>query len=90
MTYGSFNHLTKITPTLLDLWTRIMNRVPEARLVLKASALSSPGVRERFMNAIEERGWAERVELLPHLSDIADHHRAYHRTGHGKGPGDGV
>ncbi len=80
VTFGSFNHLTKITPMLLDLWTKIMNRVPDARLVLKASALSSPGVRERFMKSVEARGWAARLELIPHLSGLADHHRAYHRV----------
>lgn len=79
-TFGSFNHLTKITPTVLELWTAIMRRVPDARLIVKAPALASAGVRERFTSAAAASGWADRLELLPPISDLAEHHHAYHRV----------
>lgn len=39
VTFGCFNNLVKITPDVLAAWSRILARVPDSRLVLKALSL---------------------------------------------------
>lgn len=52
VTFGSFNRVEKLDEPLVATWSRILQRVPGSRLLLKAAALGSPEVaahvRERF------------------------------------------
>ncbi|MBK9991782.1 MAG: tetratricopeptide repeat protein [Verrucomicrobia bacterium] len=52
ITFGSFNHFAKINPAVLDLWARLLVRLPLSRLLLKARSLADPETaaytRERF------------------------------------------
>ncbi len=48
LTFGSFNHLAKLSPTTLALWARVLEAVPRARLRLCALGLADAGVRERL------------------------------------------
>lgn len=52
ITFGSFLTLHKLTSTTVSLWSRVLLAVPDARLYLKARALSDPdvvqGVLEKF------------------------------------------
>jgi protein O-GlcNAc transferase len=41
--FGCFNNALKLTGRTLELWASILARMPEARLVLRASALRDPG-----------------------------------------------
>lgn len=79
VTFVCFNNMMKTTPTTLGMWGAIMRRLPDARLLLKASGLSAPGVRERVMNAASSAGWADRLELHSFIGDLRDHLRLYHR-----------
>lgn len=55
LTFASFNALPKINDRVLQLWARILMRVPESRLYLKAAALqcldTQAVMRERFAAA---------------------------------------
>jgi len=42
ITFGSFNHFAKINPGVLELWARLLSRLPSARLLLKARSLADP------------------------------------------------
>jgi len=46
VTFGSFNTLAKMSPKVVELWARIVRKAGNARLVLKASPLSDPMVRD--------------------------------------------
>jgi predicted O-linked N-acetylglucosamine transferase (SPINDLY family) len=81
ITFASFNYQTKVTPTTLDLWAAVLKQVPDSRLLLKATALSHAGVRDRVMRAFSSRGIENpRIELSPYLDDLAEHYRLYHRV----------
>ncbi len=81
VTFASFNYLTKITPTTLDLWTTILKQVPDSRLVLKSASLSHAAVRSRISVALTSRGIdASRFDLSPYLDDLAAHYRLYHHV----------
>ena len=46
ITFGSFNTLAKMTPKVVELWARIVRKAGNARLLLKATPLSDPAVRD--------------------------------------------
>jgi predicted O-linked N-acetylglucosamine transferase (SPINDLY family) len=67
VTFGSFNNLSKVTPPVIELWARVVNAVPDARLVLKWRSLADPRECQRLLAAFEAAGLAPgRVELRPH------------------------
>lgn len=79
VTFGSFNHFAKINPTVLDLWARLLVRLPSARLFLKARSLADPetaaGVRETFKRAGVV---ADRLTLCCDELSVAAHQSLYH------------
>lgn len=46
ITFGSFNNLTKVNDTVLQVWVAILQCVPESRLLLKGSLLGDEQGRE--------------------------------------------
>ena len=80
VTFGSFNHLAKVGPEVLRLWSRVLAAVPDSRLVLKWKSLGEPSVRERLLAAfaalgvgadrLELRGASEHLDLLAEYGDI--------------------
>ena len=80
VTFGSFNHLPKVTPQAIATWARILERVPGARLLLKASSLADGAARRRVLAAFAEHGIGEhRVELLARVDSQGDHLTLYGR-----------
>jgi predicted O-linked N-acetylglucosamine transferase (SPINDLY family) len=76
--FGSFNNLQKISPATVALWSEILQRVPDARLVLKSHWLSRPGAAERMRHAFAAHGIAaERLSLSGFIPEVADHLAAY-------------
>ena len=43
ITFGSFNHRAKITPGLVRLWSKLLNTLPNAQIILKSKPLSDIG-----------------------------------------------
>ena len=65
ITFGSFNVLKKITPDVIAAWSRILVRLPAARLVMKTPALSCPVTTRLVQAAFAERGVApDRLDLV--------------------------
>jgi len=80
ITFGSFNHLPKLNFSLFELWSRILQTVPNSRLLLKASGLQQQEVRttiERLALAVEID--PSRLELLPPTASRAEHLATYAR-----------
>ena len=73
VTFGSLGELSKLSAGIVDAWTRILNQIPDARLVLQASALNHPSMkaalRQRFARAGLDAG---RLELLG-SAGLAEH-----------------
>ncbi|HHQ14987.1 MAG TPA: tetratricopeptide repeat protein, partial [Chromatiales bacterium] len=65
ISFGSFNALPKMTPAVIELWARLLQTVPDSRLVLKSAALADDTTRRRYLDAFSEHGIsAQRLELL--------------------------
>jgi predicted O-linked N-acetylglucosamine transferase (SPINDLY family) len=61
---GSFNQLNKLTPATLALWAKVLQALPEGRLLLKTKQLADAGNRQRILDALSAHGIAShRVEL---------------------------
>jgi len=81
ITFGSFNHLPKVTPEVVATWCRILDRVAGARLILKAKGLASAVTRDRVRALFADHGIApERVETIAWLPAPGDHLALYGRV----------
>lgn len=48
ITFGSFNNLAKINPSVVALWARVLRRVPTSQLVLKYEGLDDASTQQRY------------------------------------------
>ncbi|MEE8370919.1 MAG: tetratricopeptide repeat protein [Sphingomonadales bacterium] len=65
ITFGSFNNVPKLTPTTISLWSKILSRLPESKLKLKAAPFTDRATRERYWQQFQDLGIArERVEIV--------------------------
>jgi predicted O-linked N-acetylglucosamine transferase (SPINDLY family) len=75
--FGSFNNLAKLGPDAIRLWARLLQRVPEARLLLKWKSLGEAATRQRLVDGFAAEGiGAERLILRgasPHQAMLAEY-----------------
>ena len=64
--FGSFNHLAKLSPATVALWSRLLQACPGSTLTLCALGLSDPGVQLLVTRRFAAAGIdASRLRLLP-------------------------
>ncbi len=64
VTFGCFNNLAKITPSVISTWGRILRDLSTARLVLKTHQFSDAGTRDRIHADFAKHGIEpSRIEL---------------------------
>jgi predicted O-linked N-acetylglucosamine transferase (SPINDLY family) len=74
ITFGSFNNLAKITPEVMSVWARILQAIPDSRLILKYLSLDVMAVQQSVRKEFMELGIApERLELLGRDHSQGDH-----------------
>ncbi|MFQ5488745.1 MAG: tetratricopeptide repeat protein, partial [Gammaproteobacteria bacterium] len=74
ITFGCFNDLTKIGDLAIECWSRILQALPTARLVLKAGQLADPSAREAILARFSAHGVAaSRLTLLSHTPSQREH-----------------
>lgn len=70
ITFGCFNNFSKVTDDMLQLWGRILNKVPNSRLLLKHKLFDSESGRDYMEKRLEKCGISPgRVELRPFSHD---------------------
>jgi protein O-GlcNAc transferase len=80
VTFGSFNKPDKTTSDVIAVWSQILARVPDSRLVLRNRGLDDKQLADLFIRQFESNGlsrervelhgWATHEELLGHWSNI--------------------
>ncbi len=80
VTFGSFSNIAKINADVLRLWARVLDAVPNSRLLLKWKTLSEAGERARISRTfsdlggnpgrLELRGFSPHPIMLAEYSDI--------------------
>ena len=81
ITFGSFNHLPKLSPATISLWARVLHAVPGSTLLLKALVLGDQGARRRLLDEFARHEIAaERLELVGWTDSRDAHFALYARV----------
>ena len=81
VTFGSFNNLTKMTDAVVAVWARILQSVPDSRLVLKSKQLNNPVSCEQTRQRFAACGIApDRLILGSTYASRDDHLAAYNKV----------
>ncbi|MEP7361712.1 MAG: tetratricopeptide repeat protein [Acidobacteriota bacterium] len=78
ITYGSFNNMAKMSPSVIRLWSELLHRVPASRLALKNKALAEGPARGRVIEVFKQRGIAEdRIVMSGAVESLEGHLSSY-------------
>jgi predicted O-linked N-acetylglucosamine transferase (SPINDLY family) len=78
VTFGCFNNLSKMTPSVVAAWSALLAAAPRSRLLLRARALSDADTADRVRRAFAEHGVApSRLELDPRSLPVPEHLARY-------------
>ncbi len=81
ITFGSFNNPAKLSDSTLDMWAKLLDRLPRAGLLLKGKPFGDETTRALFQSRLAERGVdLARVELAPWQSIEVMHLELYGRV----------
>jgi predicted O-linked N-acetylglucosamine transferase (SPINDLY family) len=87
VTFGCFNNSAKIGAGVLGVWSRILNAVPESRLLLKSRQLGDPPLQQRFKREFKVRGVdPDRIEMVGRIESRHGHLELYGRVDIGLDP----
>lgn len=77
-TFGSFNHVAKLSREVIACWARLLRELPEAQLLLKAHGIGAPSTAARLQATFAEAGIApQRLRLAGATADHGAHLAAY-------------
>jgi predicted O-linked N-acetylglucosamine transferase (SPINDLY family) len=80
ITFGSFNNYKKITPTMLTTWAKILQQVPESRLLIKAKSLNDPTLQQQLKAYFAQFAIVpERIIIANYTASITTHLAIYNQ-----------
>jgi predicted O-linked N-acetylglucosamine transferase (SPINDLY family) len=78
VTFGSLNNLPKVNPKVIRVWSKILNRIPDARLVMKSERLADKTAREKCLQLFGKYGISpDRLDLLTWVPTREKHLEVY-------------
>ncbi len=78
VSFGSFNHLSKVTNAVISAWSKILLRLSGSKMVLKHISLQDPSNRDRYLRLFEACGVDRgRITLLSWSDSVRDHLACY-------------
>ena len=78
ITFGCFNNLSKMTPTVVAAWAELLKKVDCAHLRLRSRALEDTGTLASVRDAFASHGVKpDRLDLDGRILSVADHLAAY-------------
>jgi predicted O-linked N-acetylglucosamine transferase (SPINDLY family) len=84
ITFGSYSNLTKMNDETFALWAKILNDVPGSTLLLRHTALGSPGVKADVHRRLAAAGLGdaavERVQIFGPAENPQSMMNEYHRV----------
>ena len=80
VTFGCLNNLTKVNIDVLTLWARVLNAIPQSRILFKTKELSSANCSTMVLQEFFSRGISGDRIILEGLSPRYEHMAAYNRV----------
>nr|WP_315488767.1 tetratricopeptide repeat protein [uncultured Rhodoferax sp.] len=80
VTFGCFNNLSKMTASVLAVWSRVLHAVPNSRLFLKSPQLADPDVMRRVLKAFAAHGIEVSRLFFEGLSSRSEYLACYQRV----------
>lgn len=78
-TFGSFNHLAKLSAGTIAVWARILAECPESQLLLKSPGAGEPGTQANFRGEFARHGIGpERIRFNGEALPMRRHLELYH------------
>ena len=77
VTFGSFNHLPKLNPEMLESWSKILSAVPDSRLLIKNVMLSQPVIVRDMQLALDAAGIDRARVLLEGRTESVQAHLSF-------------
>ena len=74
ITFGSFNNFRKINNDVIDVWSSILKKIKNSKLILKASDVASVS---KISKEFKKNGVLNMVEFQPHAKNLDDHLNQY-------------
>jgi predicted O-linked N-acetylglucosamine transferase (SPINDLY family) len=79
ITFGSFNNLPKIRPSVIKTWSQLLDKVPNAKLVLKTKPCNDKNIRRRIKDLFIKNGVGEdRIVIKQYADSTRNHLLQYH------------
>lgn len=73
ITFGCFNRLNKINKELVVIWEEILEKIPNARFVLKTKEFLTPHLLEKFKSFFKNKKILDRITFLKYSDTLIDH-----------------
>ena len=78
ITFGSFNNITKINDSVVRLWSRLLNEVPNSQLLIKSLVFEDAGASNDFLNRFKQYGiQQDQLLLVKYAPDYQSHMALY-------------
>ena len=78
LTFGCLNNVKKLNQHVIETWSKLLDAIPTAKLLLKDYRLSEPAILNRIVTDFRRSGISlDRLILMKQTSDRADHLAAY-------------
>lgn len=80
ITFCCFNHLPKLSESLITMWVEILNQLPEAKLLLKSAFFCDQGVCNMILSRFKARGIdPNKIDLREFTATQKEHLQLYSR-----------
>ena len=79
VTFGCFNSLIKMNDEVVSVWARLLSKLPDSRLLLKARQLYHPAAQTAVLDQFSRQGVAAQRLVLEGPADRAGYLASYNR-----------
>jgi tetratricopeptide (TPR) repeat protein len=81
ITFGSFNNVGKMNPHVVQIWAKILRKMPDACLLLKSKVLTDTKTQQFVMNAFKKYDInPDQLEFSGYINDYNAHLEMYHKV----------
>ena len=81
ITFGCFNNSAKVNDDVIKVWCRLLQELPESRLLLKSPQFSDSPIKKKYLSKFESAGIdLKRIEIYGRIDSTIDHLSLYHKV----------